>query len=136
MTEAGFCHRARVLAIDDQGEGRSKRGQQPMTPDVTHAGNERAVADSRTGEKRSRSVKERAVHEVKQLVLMFLYLFVLFGLFSIHESIILEQHNLDFTRYGFALVNALILAKVMLVAEDLRLGRRFKGSPLIYPVLF
>ena len=107
-----------------------------MAGDPRQTGEGDAVANNRAGGNRGHRLKERAIHEVVQFLIMFLYLFVLFGLFSIHESIILEQHNLDFTRYGFALVNGLILAKVMLVAEDLRLGRRFKGSPLIYPVLF
>ena len=37
--------------------------------------------------------------------------------------------------YGFALVNALILGKVMLVAEDLHFADWFKERPLIYPIL-
>ena len=32
-------------------------------------------------------------------------------------------------------MNALVLAKVMLVAQDLHLGHRFEDRPLIYPVL-
>jgi hypothetical protein len=80
-------------------------------------------------------VKQKVVHEVRELVFIFLYLFVWFGLFTIHESIVLEQHHIGFTPYGFAAVNALVLAKVMLVAQDLHLGHRFEDRPLIYPVL-
>ena len=36
---------------------------------------------------------------------------------------------------GFALVNALVLAKVMLIAEDLRVGHWLRSRPLIYPIL-
>ncbi len=36
---------------------------------------------------------------------------------------------------GFAVINALVLAKVMLVAEDLNLGRWLDRRPLIYPIL-
>ena len=36
---------------------------------------------------------------------------------------------------GFAFVNALVLAKVMLVAEDLNLGNWLQGRPLLWPVL-
>ena len=32
-------------------------------------------------------------------------------------------------------VNALVLAKVMLVADDLKLASRFRDRPLVYPVL-
>ncbi|KAB1073768.1 hypothetical protein F6X51_10320 [Methylobacterium planeticum] len=66
---------------------------------------------------------------------MFVYLWVLFGLFALHEDIVLRQHGIRFVFHGFALVNALVLAKVMLVAEDLKLGHRFQARPLIYQIV-
>jgi len=86
------------------------------------------TASGSTLEMRKPNLTQRALEEVKKISVMFLYLFLLFGLFRIHESIILTEHQIPLSNYGFALVNALILAKVMLVAEDLRLGSRFKGS--------
>jgi hypothetical protein len=106
-----------------------------MAGDPRQTGEGDAVANNRAGGNRGHGLKERAIHEVMQFLIMFLYLFVLLGVFAIDRSIVLEQHNLSFAAYGFAFVNALVLAKVMLVAEDLHLGRRFEDSPLIYPVL-
>jgi hypothetical protein len=60
---------------------------------------------------------------------------VLFGLFALHERIVLREQGINFTAQGFALVNALVLAKVMLIAEDLNLGRWLDRRPLIYPIL-
>jgi hypothetical protein len=80
-------------------------------------------------------VMHRAVEEIKRFGVMFLYLWILFGLFALHERIILHENGLNFTRQGFALINALILAKVMLIAEDLNLGRWLQHRPLIYPIL-
>jgi hypothetical protein len=79
---------------------------------------------------------ERIIHEIKEFVGMAAYLWMLFGLFALHESIVLEQHHINYKFYGFAMVNAIVLAKVMLVAEDLRLGERFQGGPLVYPILY
>ena len=67
---------------------------------------------------------------------MFLYLWLVFGLLAIHQSIILSQYKIDYQSHGLAVVNALVFAKVMLIAEDLRLGDRFNEKPLIYPILF
>ena len=67
---------------------------------------------------------------------MFLYLWLVFGLLAVHQSIILSQYQIDYRSHGLAFLNALVFAKVMLVAEDLRLGDRFNDKPLIYPVLF
>ena len=94
------------------------------------------TASGSTSQMRKPNLAQRALEELKKFSVMFLYLFILFALFNIHESLILTKHEIPFSNYGFALVNALVLAKVMLVAEDLHLGSRFKGSPLVYPILF
>ena len=48
---------------------------------------------------------------------------------------ILAEHRIPFAPHGLALINALALAKVMLVAQDLHLADRFRVAPLIYPTL-
>jgi hypothetical protein len=79
---------------------------------------------------------ERVLNEVKRLVVIFLYLWVIFGLFVLNERIILRQRGMAFTlKDGFAIINALALAKVMLVAEDMNLVRWIRSRPLIYPIL-
>jgi hypothetical protein len=45
------------------------------------------------------------------------------------------KDHIEYHFYGFALLNALILGKVMLVAEDLHFADWFKDRPLIYPIL-
>ena len=83
-----------------------------------------------------RKAKEWAAHEMTRFIVMFLYLWVIFGLFVLDESIVLRRRGVNFSADGFAIINALILAKVMLVAEDLKLGRWLRHRPLIYPIVF
>jgi len=83
-----------------------------------------------------RTLLARVIDEVMKFAGMALYLWVVFGLFVLHERIVLEEHHIDYRFYGFAVVNAFVLAKVMLVAEDLGLGERFKGRALVYPILY
>jgi hypothetical protein len=83
-----------------------------------------------------RKLKERAFEGFKRFVAIFLYLWVVFGLLSIHKSLVLSQQHLDYEEHTFAIVNALVFAKVLLVGEELHLGRRFQNRPLIYPVLY
>lgn len=99
--------------------------------------NRPGVAKEGDQEKSKRSLKEKVFDEAKKLFVMFAYLFLLFGLLSIYEWIILAKHQISYKPYGFALINALVLAKVMLIADDLHLGSRFfKDRPLVYPILF
>lgn len=79
---------------------------------------------------------EHAIDQARQLLWIFLYLWILFGLFVLNERTILKEHGIDFAMHGWALVNAFILAKVMLVVEDLRLGRWLEEKPLVYPIVF
>ena len=84
-----------------------------------------------------RNIKERVVGEATRFVVMFLYLWVVFGLFVLQQSVVMAQRHLDdYVQYGVAAMNALIFAKVMLVAEDFDLGRRFQDMPLIVPLLY
>lgn len=81
-------------------------------------------------------LRERALDEARRFMVMFLYLWLLFGLFVLNKRIILDQRGISFSSHGFALLNALVLAKVMLVTEDLDLGYWIRRRPLIYPILF
>ena len=83
----------------------------------------------------SRTLKEKAYQQLKEFLLIALYLWLVFGLFTVYKSVVLAEHHIDFAYHGLALINALALAKVMLVAKDLHLGGHFDDAPLIYPTL-
>jgi hypothetical protein len=80
-------------------------------------------------------LKAKALHEFTRFATMFAYLWVMFFLLQLHQYVILAQRHIPFEQYGVGLINALVLAKVMLVADDLRLGEWRGQRPLIYPVL-
>jgi hypothetical protein len=83
------------------------------------------------------TIRERVVEEIRRFLWMFFYLWVVLGIFVLSEQITLRQHGLRFTALGFAFINALILAKVMLLAEDLKLGQRqLRNCPLFVRIVF
>jgi hypothetical protein len=59
----------------------------------------------------------------------------LLGLFAVHKSIILNEQKFFFHQ-GFALINALLLAKVMFTAELFHVADNLTDKPLIYPIVF
>jgi hypothetical protein len=83
-----------------------------------------------------RTLKEKASEEFRRFLVIFLYLWIVFGLLSIHKSIILSQHHLDTEENAFAIINAFVFAKVLLIGEHFNLGTRFRDRPLIYPILY
>ncbi len=94
------------------------------------------ATDGASQGKRKRNVKALVLDEAKEFIGISVYLFVVFGLFVLHEWIVLSNHQIGYRFYGFALLNALILAKIMLIAEGLNFADRFKGWPLVYPIIY
>jgi hypothetical protein len=82
------------------------------------------------------NLKERAVHQLREFLVMFIYLWVLLALFVINHSIVLEREAHNYQAHFFAFINALILAKVLLIGEDLHLGNRFRHKPLLYSIFY
>jgi len=80
-------------------------------------------------------LKQKVMHETREYLLISFYLFVVFSLLVVHKSIILAEHHIDYSLHGFALINALALAKVMLMAQELHSADWFGDAPLIYPTL-
>jgi hypothetical protein len=105
---------------------RSVAGNRPVSPD-------RASLAPVEGKL---TLKQKAANEMRRFLVMAAYLWVLFALFSLHQTIVLAKEGINYREQGFAIVNALMLAKVMLVAESFHVGRRFEDRPLVYPILY
>jgi hypothetical protein len=52
--------------------------------------------------------------------------------------LILAEYNIHYLKYGVAIIEALVLAKIIWAADKLGLGanKLFKNKPLIYPTLY
>jgi hypothetical protein len=85
---------------------------------------------------RKSNMKEGAVHQLREFLAMFIYLWVLLALFVINQSAVLAREHQNYQAHFFAFVNALILAKVLLIFEDLHLGNRFRDKPLLYSIFY
>lgn len=102
-----------------------------VTTDVDNAlaGNSEAP----TGPKRG--WRSRIADSAKRFLILFIYLYGMFGFFLLQEAMVLARHDIPFTRFGYALVTAFVLAKVMLVLEDFSLVRGFERKPPIYRMI-
>src|SRR5579859_1819201 len=80
-------------------------------------------------------LKEKGVIEARRLFWIFAYLWVVLGLFALHKSFVLNEPN-PFYHQGFAVINALVLAKIMFVAEAFHVADDLKYKPLICPILY
>jgi len=93
-----------------------------------------SISGEGTSHQRKLGLKQRVFDEVIKLLAIVLYLWVMFGVFALHESVVSAKDHINYHFYGFAIINALILGKVMLIAEDLHFADWFKDRPLVYPI--
>jgi len=82
------------------------------------------------------SLKEKAIEELKVFWLITLYLAVFLGSFTVYRRLILKEFGVTYLHYGFALIEALIIAKVILIGQAFGLARRFERGPLILSVIY
>jgi type III secretory pathway component EscS len=84
-----------------------------------------------------KTLKQKVYQGIKDYLILTAYLWLVFALFVLYRSVILAEQDIPFVAHGLALLNALALAKVMLVAQDLHFAEgKFNNAPLIYPTLF
>ena len=81
------------------------------------------------------SLKTRAMSELKAFFYITMYFWVLFLTFGLYKAAILQEHNISVEGQSFAIVNALVLAKVTLIVETFYTSRRLQNVPLVYAVL-
>jgi hypothetical protein len=81
------------------------------------------------------SLKDRAIDEMRQYVVIILYLWLLFAVFSFYRRMILQEHGISAWQQGFAIVNAIVFGKVILIAQALHLEAGLRKYPRIYIVL-
>ena len=85
-----------------------------------------------------RTWKQRILQEMKNLAVIFIYLWVFLTAFQLHRGLILSEHKIPHTYAQgllFALINAWVLAKFVLIAENLPISKRWHSKPLVYSIL-
>ena len=70
------------------------------------------------------SLKQKAVHELQDFAGISLYLAFFFCAVATYSMLLLNQFHVSYFIYGTALINALVIAKVILIGEYAHLGKK------------
>lgn len=81
------------------------------------------------------NIKERAMHEMKEFFVVFLLLAPFLASFATYRMFLVGESRSAIFQYGAALVNALVLAKIILIGDLVGLGRRWERHPLLVPII-
>lgn len=70
------------------------------------------------------NLKERAQHELRAYVVITVYAWTILNLLRLHEALLADSYHFGLQAHGLTIVTALILGKVVLIAEALHFGER------------
>ena len=80
--------------------------------------------------------KQKVVHEFEELGIISLYLAFFFCALATYSMLLLDRFHISYFAYGTALINALVIAKVILIGEAMHAGTRFERKALLYSAIW
>jgi hypothetical protein len=76
-------------------------------------------------------LKQKAKHELREMLELAVYLAFFFCALAVYDMLLLNQYDVVNWNFGFALINALVITKVIMIGEYARLGRKYESRPLL-----
>lgn len=80
------------------------------------------------------NIRASIKHEVLSFIPPTLFFFVAFGLLTLTKRLMLEQYGIAYSDFAAVVVGALVVGKVVLIADALPFINKFPERPLIYNV--
>jgi len=85
---------------------------------------------------KSVSLKQRAAREMEEYLVVAVFLFALLGALATYQRLLMSEVGVSYLHYGYAAIEALVLAKIILIGQILHLGERHQDKPLIAVALY
>jgi hypothetical protein len=76
-------------------------------------------------------LKRKAEHELRELLEIFLYLAFSFCALTTYSMLLLDEFHVKYWNYAFALINALVITKVIMIGEYAHVGKRGETKALL-----
>jgi hypothetical protein len=86
-------------------------------------------------ERKIAHAKEKAREELRLTLVVFAFLAFMFCAFLTYRRLVLKEYGISYAHYGAGLIEAAIIAKVILFGQAMNLGKRIEDEPLIISVL-
>src|SRR5689334_12705619 len=81
-------------------------------------------------------LKQKAIHEFTQFIAIFSYLAFFFCAVTTYRMLLLNDFRDSYINYTFSVINALVVAKVILIGEYTHLGKRLEDRGLLMSSIY
>lgn len=75
-------------------------------------------------------------HELFEFIFNFVFLAIFLVAFAWYRRLILAAYHIHYLAYGMPLIEAAILAKVVMIGDALRVGHRLRSQPLVVVIVY
>jgi hypothetical protein len=82
------------------------------------------------------SLKRKAIHEAMEFAWVFAFLAFFFCALVTYSTLLLREFHIRYLSYAFALLNALVIAKVILLGELAHFGKKYEARPLLLSAIY
>jgi len=76
-------------------------------------------------------LKQKAKHELREMLELSLYLAFFFCALAAYDMLLLHEYHVESWNFAFALINALVITKVIMIGEYAKLGRKHENKSLL-----
>ena len=80
--------------------------------------------------------KQKAKHELQELLVIFFYLAFFLCALVTYSMLLLREYHVRYLEYAFALINALVITKVVMIGEYVNVGKRGESKALVLSALW
>ena len=81
-------------------------------------------------------LKRKAIHEAVEFAWIFAFLAFFFCALVTYSTLLLREFHVKYLSYAFALLNALIIAKVILIGELAHVGKKYEARPMLLSAIY
>lgn len=82
------------------------------------------------------AITAKAKHELREILEIFVYLSFFFCGLTAYSMLLLNEYHVKFLGFAFALINALIITKVIMIGEYMHVGRKGENRPLLLSAIW
>jgi hypothetical protein len=84
----------------------------------------------------AKDLKQRILKELSRFSMYFIFLALFLCSIISYSNLLLGEYEITYFRYGYGILEAFILAKIIILGETFQLGERFRERSLVIPTLY
>lgn len=88
------------------------------------------------GDKTKKSWKTSLLEGIEEYLINFVYMAIFFSAIILYRRLVLAEYGIVLNDYFLGVIKALVIAKVVMIGDILKISHKFENKPLIIPIMY